>query len=1248
MDPELVNWKPLSSEGNAAALSSLRLAVESVKKAGNSLYSGDQVVRIESIAENDAYLCHVGNAPKRLIQLKLATDRRFGSHWTDNCDCGENKPEGICRHVYAALKALIAVTQQSEVEHLSSKGTAAGGNRDAKDAPPLTLRARAELKLGRQLEPKEIAFFDRFARLYKRFQHDGSLFVGDLVDLGIRVTGISWERLKLPAVPIKSDFDFWTLIAAYLAERKVAVPTWLESLSDIGPVRESIDRWRREQEVQNWQNFLKSSHMSEQPVSQAEQHLELRLRVTPTETFVEWRNAGTEKFIAIKPGKFHDFDARHAQLLSPEAGLLWQNFAHRARAGYAISLFYHDATTLDTFSRILRLPALTPLVVGDGGEPLERIAEPMRWQITPPSIPNGDYALRLVTAAGEPLKKVLAKIPGRPMLFLTAEAVYTGPSVPTLAFDPLAETRIPALALESRDGIRFLHQIQAPIPERLASRVQTVSLRPLVRAEMVVPYAGNEAEYCFIDLLAEGPDGGVRERWNGSHWQAATPATTGTPGAGNRPAGGGETVSEDGTFEMLDRSQLGDLPRLLESFGFRWDFTWHRWALRITRKFPEAFVPFLKSVPPTARVELRGELASFLTAEVSGEVRLDVQEAGIDWFDLKVLVKVSDVTLTPAEVKLLLDARGKWVRLGEKGWRKLEFKLSQEEDAELARLGLNPHELSSEPQRLHALQLADPAARRFLNEENFRQVQRRAQEIQTRVKPEIPSGVGASLRPYQLEGFHFLAYLSSNRFGGVLADDMGLGKTLQTLTWLAWLRDSAKPATVATEPPPDANPDAAMAIPVEAVVEAAPKPKAKRASKKRVADAAPDASLPSLVVCPKSVCDNWRAECERFVKGLRVKVWSAEDIKRMPKDLACADLHIINYAQLRIVGEDLARKEFLAVILDEGQYIKNPTSMTAVIARTLRSHHRLVLSGTPVENRLLDLWSLMSFAMPGALGGRSEFSRLYDTKGDPYARKRLAARVRPFLLRRTKSQVARDLPDRVEEDLYCEMEGEQKVLYRAELKRAQQVLLGIKTNSALNKERFNVLTSLLRLRQICCHPRLLLPDSKVPSAKLEALVETLEPLMEQGLKVLVFSQFVSALELIRTTLTEQGWHSFFLAGETEDRGDLVRRFQAHEGGTVFLISLKAGGFGLNLTSSNYVVLFDPWWNPAVENQAIDRTHRIGQTEKVFAYRLLIKDSIEEKIRNLQRSKSELADSVLGEERFAQALTLDDLRFLFSD
>ncbi|HAM72065.1 MAG TPA: serine/threonine protein phosphatase, partial [Verrucomicrobiales bacterium] len=615
--------------------------------------------------------------------------------------------------------------------------------------------------------------------------------------------------------------------------------------------------------------------------------------------------------------------------------------------------------------------------------------------------------------------------------------------------------------------------------------------------------------------------------------------------------------------------------------------------------FGEHFSRWISQLPDWVHVDLDGELQTLTASAVSGSVRLEAQEVDRDWFDLRVVVDVQETFLTPEEIQILLKARGALTRLEGKGWRRLRFDVSEAEDQQMARIGLNPADLDDAPQRLHVLQLADPAAERFLPAEQVALVRRRAEELQARVTPDVPAGISAPLRPYQVEGFHFLAYLSANRFGGILADDMGLGKTLQTLSWILWLRGR--------------SPE--------------------------------EAGRPSLVVCPKSVMENWRSEAAKFAPALRVRVMSSGE--SVFENVGAADLHVMNYAHLRLLGDRLTEVRWLAVILDEGQFIKNPDSQSAVAARGLPADHRLVLTGTPIENRLMDLWSLMAFAMPGMLPSRGRFGRLYNAQRDPLARRRLSARVRPFLLRRTKGQVARDLPEKIEETILCELEGEQKLLYNAEFKRGQQLLLNLKTQKQLAKEQFQFLSSLLRLRQICCSPKLVNPATPEQGAKLEGLLELLESLLEEGHKVLVFSQFVSMLELIRSALEEQGLSPYYLTGETEDRGTLVDRFQADPNPGVFLISLRAGGFGLNLTSASYVVLFDPWWNPAVEAQAIDRTHRIGQQSTVVAYRFLIKGSVEEKMRELQRSKSSLAEQVLGEEKFSQSLTLEDLRFLYS-
>jgi SNF2 family DNA or RNA helicase len=389
----------------------------------------------------------------------------------------------------------------------------------------------------------------------------------------------------------------------------------------------------------------------------------------------------------------------------------------------------------------------------------------------------------------------------------------------------------------------------------------------------------------------------------------------------------------------------------------------------------------------------------------------------------------------------------------------------------------------------------------------------------------------------------------------------------------------------------------------------------------------------------------WLTETERFTPTLGAILFTSEHAAA-PAPPGPADgpaILVANYVQLRNHAAWFKRHTWDAVILDEAQFIKNPLSQTAVTARSIPAAHRLALSGTPIENRLLDLWSLFAFVQPGLLGPQAGFRRQFPAD-DPGAAARLRRRVRHFMLRRTKAQVAPELPPRTEDEILVDLEGGQRRLYDAELKRARAQLLGVETDRALDAVRFNVLASLLRLRQICCHPALISPaHAELPSAKIDALLERLEELRDEGMQVLVFSQFVELLKLIQSRLVAVGINHLILTGQTENRAELVEKFQTDRSQTVFLLSLKAAGFGLNLTAASYVILCDPWWNPAVEAQAIDRTHRIGQTQPVVAYRLVAADTVEQKIRLMQRDKSALAAAVVQEDSLASILDLDSLR-----
>jgi hypothetical protein len=1038
-------------------------------------------------------------------------------------------------------------------------------------------------RLGRKLNAEERRATDAVDVLFRHFRT--VTFVPESQLEQITRSG-SPGRVSVELWPTepRTPWETWLYIASYLRKREHSCPPGLLEVTDWAEVDALTAAWERERQVEQWRGWLQNAADRNDPV--AAEPAQLRVRLTDKGAQLEWRKAGAADFSEIKTTAFAQLTAAAHQgnLSLDEPSLaIWRVFY----TGFDSRAFraYVEPDTARVLNQLLRMPGFEDRVVGPDGNPLVRPVERLQWRIETGGGKAIDYRLTLVLPDGSTPPPALTVIDGRPSLYVTSTTLFEGPPLGRLSLKEDSIT-IPAEALETSEGLTLLERLGVEPPPRIAGRVRAVRVRPVFRCAVETnKFAGNE--WLIVDVHAEGQNGESFAAYQREGWKTLRAPS-----------------EEAGTITRLDQSALPLAPRLVETLRLNWDGHNYRWQRQVKKNFAAQFSEWLATVPEGVVLELDPLLASLRGAPVEARVKLEVEEAGIDWFDLRVSLDVVDTTLTKKEIKALLDAGGGFVRLGAKGWRRLHFQLSEEDEKELADLGLSARDFSSEPQRLHALQLAGKkAARRLLPEPQARAIERRATEIQTRVAPDVPAGLSAELRPYQCEGFHFLAYLSTNHFGGILADDMGLGKTVQTLAWLLWLREQPE-----------------------------------------------FTGGPSLVVCPKSVTDNWLSESARFAAGLRVQVLargaSVEALKTARKE---ADLVVINYAQLRSLEATLCSVQWHAAILDEAQYIKNPDSQTAKAAWGLRAGQRVALSGTPIENRLLDLWSIMGFAMPGVLGKRSDFAKSFDQRGDPFARTRLAARVRPFLLRRTKTEVAQDLPERSEEDLHCELEGNQATLYRAELKRARAALLNIQTTKELDKKRFHILTSLLRLRQICCHPALV--NEKLvnaESAKLNALFDLLEPIIAEGHKVLVFSQFIQMLDLIRAEIERREWPCFYLAGDTEDRGPLVQEFQQSEGAAVFLISLRAGGFGLNLTAASYVVLYDPWWNPAVENQAIDRTHRIGQTSHVIAYRLLVKESIEEKIRTLQRGKSALAADILGEENFTRALTLDDFRFLLGD
>ena len=413
------------------------------------------------------------------------------------------------------------------------------------------------------------------------------------------------------------------------------------------------------------------------------------------------------------------------------------------------------------------------------------------------------------------------------------------------------------------------------------------------------------------------------------------------------------------------------------------------------------------------------------------------------------------------------------------------------------------------------------------------------------------------------------------------------------------------------------------------------------------------ANLPSLVVAPTSLMANWRAETQRFAPGLRVHVSHGGDRKEHFERLADFDLIVTSYSLLPRDEEILKGQPFHLLILDEAQYVKNPNTKWADVARSLSARHRLCMTGTPMENHLGELWSLMTFLSPGYLGTQKQFSRVYrspiEKAGDTDRRKHLAQRVRPFILRRRKEEVALDLPPKTEITRAVELEGPQRDLYETVRLAMHQRVQHEIARRGMDRSHIIILDALLKLRQICCDPRLVKLDSarKVKeSAKLELLMDMLPKMTEEGRRVLLFSQFTSMLDLIEPEITKRNISFVRLDGSTADRATPVELFQAGEV-SLFLISLKAGGTGLNLTAADTVIHYDPWWNPAVEQQATDRAHRIGQDKPVFVYKLVTQGTVEEKIVAMQDRKRELVSGLLddGAQQNLQ-LSKEDLDHLF--
>lgn len=667
---------------------------------------------------------------------------------------------------------------------------------------------------------------------------------------------------------------------------------------------------------------------------------------------------------------------------------------------------------------------------------------------------------------------------------------------------------------------------------------------------------------------------------------------------------------EDGTYWLCDPVQMEEAVKAVRRAGFEVGGTTGCYRLPARGGVLDNL---LDKDLPGWRKRYRVELDPALSELLSGarHVHLHVsahRPAGdLDWFEITWSLEAGGKSLSAADLKALRRSGGRYRLLKRGGLVCVDPVALKRQLEELEELGCLAGPKKPEKVPLHflgrAVELAGAASGGSLPENvrldpELEELYRKLKGFERIGPVDPPEKLVPILRPYQREGLNFLNFLREFGFGGVLADDMGLGKTVQALALLELERLRAGRA-------------------------------------------------PSLVVCPTTVAPNWVEEARKFTPQIKtVHLKSSREIRECP--YPDYDLVVISYALLR---RSLPDQAFRFLILDEAQNVKNPLTQGARAVKALRAHRRLALTGTPIENSVTELWSLFDFLMPGFLGNLNHFERCYAKPiarhGEREPLDRLCARVRPFILRRLKSQVASDLPPRVEQNIYCELSPRQKKLYAHFVRAARREINDEIRSRGWEQSRIHVLAALTRLRQLCCHPGLVAPDLKAAgSGKLDAFLELLDTIVSGGHRVLVFSQFVKMLRILEKALKKRGLPYLYLDGSTRDRQRRVNRFQEKNGAPVFLLSLKAGGTGINLTAADYVILFDPWWNPAVENQAVDRVHRLGQERAVTAYRLITRGTLEEKMLELKQRKQDLADRVLASETdLFKRLTREDLEQL---
>ncbi|MGK0184337.1 MAG: hypothetical protein ACI9R3_000103, partial [Verrucomicrobiales bacterium] len=801
---------------------------------------------------------------KHADQVFRVSVRLQRDEWIGRCSCSEFDR---CEHIYAIM--LEKAERGDDLPEAPS-----GGDEE-------TMAELIERHLGRELNADEELFLGKIEKRYRRFELEGEIYDHDIVRLSARWPVEGYEPLDLWPKPPADIGEFWNYVAYAFHKKGLDFPDFMEAVTDVEGMAERMKVWEREQEIARW--FDRFDGLRAAPPAPKPWIVEFRLVVTVGAAKLQLRRPDNDseataesEWQPLNDNDFADLLERFEEgmlRMDATSELLWAHAVDYWRVHENLNLPLESKEVCEWLGRLFQQGELKKRIVTLDDQPFTHIEEPLSWRCeeTSSTGESETVELQLITSDGEPVPHSLAVLSGVEVLYLSDETVFRGPPnwIDSTEIDP--RYSIPREVVETASGVEFLARIRAALPSSMRDRVSEDRMTVCLECQLVKSTRSADSENLSVKVIATSESGHREEHLGKEGWSIET-----------------ETNPEDNRILRFDRGTLYRFPMLLEPLGLTCDASGN-FKGRVTRTFAEKFSEWLATLPEEIECKLLGDLESIAKDPLRAKVRFEVEETDIDWFDLKVVIDVDGLDLSQQEIRTLVEARGGFVRMPDGSWRRLEIDLNQEQNEAISKLGLDVFDLSGENHRMHVLQLADPSAKEVFDEATWNRICERSSSLKLQVRPGVPEELQADLRPYQVEGYHFLAYLATNRFGGILADDMGLGKTVQALSWVLWLRGKHKK----------------------------------------------DKIPPCLVVCPKSVLDVWAGEVVKFAPELKVQVLRSKEELDIDEVRNSIDIFVLNYSQLRVNIEHLKKVDWLAAILDEGQQIKNPDSKAAKAARDL-------------------------------------------------------------------------------------------------------------------------------------------------------------------------------------------------------------------------------------------------------------------------------------------------------------------------